>query len=239
MLYLSIAILFAVIYNEKNTGNIDALRKRGDPMKKNLRKIILAVTATVLLIALCAGILWLYIRHTDYGFARTVSDAEAARRAQVVTTAEQWLGSNESDGSHQKIIDLYNSHTPLAQGYEVQYSDNWCATFVSAVAIELGITDIIPTECGCQRQIGLFQDLGCWVEDDDYVPLPGDIIYYCMDNRSSGDCTGWSDHVGIVVGTSGRRLKVIEGNYSNQVTYRYLPIGHSTIRGYAVPNYHN
>lgn len=207
-------------------------------MKKKIPIILSVIAGITAIVVLVIAVLWLYPRNIQYGFARAVPPAEEAQRSQVVSTAEQWLGSKESDGSHQPIIDLYNSHTPLAQGYEVQYDDNWCATFVSAVAIELGITDIIPTECGCQRQIGLFQDLGCWVEEDDYVPLPGDIIYYCMENGSgSGDCTAWSDHVGIVVGTAGDLLKVIEGNASDQVTYRYLRIDHHTIRGYATPNY--
>lgn len=206
-------------------------------MTKKTKTIILSVTAVVTLIILCIVIIHTYIRHDEYGFARPVPEQEAALRLQVIATAEKWLDCNEADGSHQPIIDLYNAHTPLAQGYMVQYTDNWCATFVSTVSIELGLTDIIPTECGCQRQIALFQELGCWVEDDSYTPLPGDIIYYCMENRSSGDCIAWSDHVGIVVGTSGRMLKVIEGNSSDKVQYRYLQIDHPTIRGYATPNY--
>ena len=70
-------------------------------------------------------------------------------RAKVVNTAVAWLGCKESDGSHKKIIDVYNGHTPRARGYKVTYTDAWCATFVSAVAIKAGYTDIIPLECGC------------------------------------------------------------------------------------------
>lgn len=205
------------------------------------KKIIIAcaiVFGLLAVIGLTIGGVWLYQRHCHYDFHHTVSPAEAILRSQVVSKAEQWLGAQEGDEKHKEIVDIYNAHEPLAQGYEVKYDDNWCATFVSAVAIELEITDLIPTECGCQRQIGLFQELDCWEEDDDYIPLPGDIIYYCMENAPlSGDCTGWSDHVGIVVGTNGDFMKVIEGNYGDKVTYRYLSIGDRHIRGYAVPNY--
>ena len=138
-------------------------------MKK--RSVILIVIGIVVAIVfLTVGGVLLYIRNADYGFYKTVPPSEAILRSRFVATAESWLGHNESDGTHQKIIDLYNSHDPLAQGYTVRYEDEWCATFVSAVAIQCGITDIIPTECGCQRQIELFQQLGTWVEDDSHSP---------------------------------------------------------------------
>ena len=44
---------------------------------------------------------------------------ETELRSLLVKTAEDWLGRNEKDGSHREIIDLYNSHTPLARGYKV------------------------------------------------------------------------------------------------------------------------
>ena len=183
-------------------------------------------------------LLWVAIgRNFSWGFARTVSPQEEALRLQVVSTAEKWLGCRESDGSHQAIIDLYNSHTPLARGYTVTYKDSWCATFCSAAAIELELTQIIPTECGCEMQIELFSSLGRWVEDDGYVPLPGDLIYYSSLDNGLGDCDDWSDHVGIVVGTWGPLIKVIEGNYKDQVKYRILPVNSKGIRGYGIPDY--
>ena len=67
----------------------------------------------------------------------------------ILDLATSWIGRNEKDGTHKYIIDIYNSHKPLARGYKVKYTDSWCATFISALAIKLGYTDIIPTECGC------------------------------------------------------------------------------------------
>ncbi len=172
-----------------------------------------------------------------WGFYWKVSETEAALRLQVVSTAEKYLGYNEADGSHKAILDRYNAHTPLAVGYEVQDTDSWCSTFVSAVSIECALTDIFPTECGCQRHIELFRALGRWEEDDNAIPLPGDLIFYDWDTRGLGDNTGWSDHVGIVVGTKWPFVKVIEGNKKDMVTYRILPLGHCQIRGYARPDY--
>lgn len=172
-----------------------------------------------------------------WGFYWKASPEEANLRQNLVKTAQSYLGCQESDGSHQKIIDLYNAHQPLAMGYTVQYTDSWCATFVSAVAIQCDLTHLIPTECSCQRQISLFQDIGCWEEDESIIPLPGDLIYYDWDQTTPGDATGWADHVGIVVGTKWPFLKVIEGNKEDRVEYRILLLNDLHIRGYAKPDY--
>lgn len=203
--------------------------------KTRKRYLYLCIAAAALLII--AGIIVWGVQNISWGFSREISREEQAKRLSYVATAEKWLGKNEADGSHRAIIDIYNAHQPLAQNYVVQYDDQWCATFVSAAAIECGMTDIIPTECGCERQIQLFMGLAAWEERDDYTPLPGDIIYYCNSDRGLGDCIGWSDHVGIVVGTWGPFIKVIEGNYGEKVAYRYIPVNAPTIRGYGLPNF--
>ena len=158
-------------------------------------------------------------------------------RQTLVNAAVSYIGCNEADGSHKQIIDLYNSHKPLARGYAVKYTDAWCATFVSAMAIKCGMTDIIPTECGCGKMIDLFKKLGAWQENDAHVPQPGDVIFYDWDDSGSGDNTGGSDHVGIVEKVSGSTLTVIEGNYSNAVKRRPLTVNGKYIRGYGVPKY--
>lgn len=158
-------------------------------------------------------------------------------RSKVVAQAKAWLGYNESDGTHKEIIDVYNSHTPLARGYKVQYTDAWCATFVSAVAIKLGYTSIMPTECGCDKMIELYKNLSCWKEDDSYVPDAGDVIFYDWQDSGSGDNTGSSDHVGIVEKVSGSTITVIEGNYSDSVKRRTLQVNGKYIRGFGLPKY--
>ena len=207
-------------------------------MTKQKKIIMVSMITLVLVIGLTIGGIWLYDRTGEYGFEQALPEGEKTLRKELIAAAEAWLGCNEKDGSHQAIIDLYNSYEPLARGYPVQYDDEWCASFVSAAAIEAELTQIIPTECGCERQIELFQQLGTWQEADDYKPLPGDIIYYCRSNPGlTGDCTRWSDHVGIVVGTRRNMIKVIEGNYGDKVAYRYLSVDASIIRGFAVPDY--
>lgn len=158
-------------------------------------------------------------------------------RQNYVNTAIGYLGCKESNGSHKKIIDIYNKHKPLARGYTVKYTDSWCATFVSAMAIKCGLTDIIPTECGCGQMIQLFQKLGAWIENDAHTPQTGDIIFYDWDDGGSGDCTGWPEHVGIVVNVTGGNMKIIEGNKSDSVSYRNMAVNSRYIRGYGAPKY--
>ena len=201
-------------------------------------RIDLVLAAVIVVVAAVIGVRAFRVQLWEYGFDREVGDAEKQLRLAFVETAEAWLGAAEGSPEHEEILAVYNGFEPLAQGYTVKSDDNWCATFVSTVAIQCGLTDIIPTECGCQRQIGLFQDLGRWEEDDGCTPLPGDIIYYCSSDRNPlSDCTGWSDHVGIVVGTCNGYIKVIEGNNGNSVRYRYIQVNGTGIRGFGVPDF--
>ena len=160
-----------------------------------------------------------------------------AKASEIIKLAQSWIGKKEADGSHRSIIDIYNSHKPLARGYAMQYTDAWCATFISALAIKLGCTNIIPTECGCGEMVALFQKLGVWVENDAYTPKAGDIIFYDWQDSGSGDNKGWPDHVGLVEKVSGKTITVIEGNVSDAVGRRTVTVNAKNIRGYAVPKY--
>lgn len=158
-------------------------------------------------------------------------------RSEVIKQCDAWLGFNEADGSHKQIIDVYNSHKPWARGYKLTYKDAWCSGFVSAVAIKLGYTDIIPTEVGCGPHIELFKKQGIWVEADNYVPKPADIILFDWEDNGAGDNTGYPNHIGYVREVKNGKIITVEGNYSNAVKCRTLEVNGKYIRGYAVPKY--
>lgn len=151
---------------------------------------------------------------------------------QILNEAKKHLGVKEGSSGHRNIIDTYNSHKPLARGYKVKYSDNWCATFISFLAIKCEATDIIPTECSCGQMIDLMKKKGIWNENDDITPKAGDIIMYDWDKKD-----GWPEHVGIVEKVSGNTITVIEGNKSDAVGQRNIKVGNPTIRGYGQPKY--
>lgn len=158
-------------------------------------------------------------------------------RNEIVKQAQAWIGLKESDGSHKKIIDIYNTINPLPRGYKVTYKDAWCAATISALAVVCKATDIIPQECSCLRMIDKAKSMGIWVESDAHKPAPGDIMMYDWDDSGSGDNKSNPDHVGIVEKISGNTITVIEGNYSNAVKRRSVLVNGRYIRGYIVPKY--
>ena len=154
----------------------------------------------------------------------------------VIKVMEGWLGWSEANGKFKKIIDIYNAHKPLARGYAVKYTDEWCDTCVSAAAIQANCVDIIGTECGCERHIDIFKSKGIWIEDGNITPKRGDIILYNWGDSTQPN-NGVADHIGYVVSVSGNTIKCIEGNKGEAVAYRNIAVGNGYIRGYARPKY--
>lgn len=161
-------------------------------------------------------------------------------RDNVVKLARSWIGRKESDGSHKEIIDIYNSFDgKLPRGIKMQYGWSWCACTWSALAISLGYTDIMPIEISCGELINLAKEMGCWKENDGYIPSPGDAILYDWQDDGKGDNTGWPDHIGTVdyVDKYAGYIVAIEGNYNDEVKKRTISINGKYIRGFIAPKY--
>lgn len=161
-------------------------------------------------------------------------------RNAVVQLANSWVGKNEANGSYKEIIDIYNSYGgTFPRGVKMQYDWAWCAATWSALAIMLGYTNIMPIEISCYYIIEEAKKLGCWVEDDGYVPNPGDGILYDWDDNGIGDNQGVPDHIGVVVQVNEKagQMTVVEGNYSEAVGRRVLDINGRYIRGFITPKY--
>lgn len=167
-----------------------------------------------------------------------INESPKKTRDKVVSLAQSWLGKNEKDGSYKEIIDIYNSYDgKLPRGVKMQYDWSWCACTWSALAIKLGYTDIMPIEISCGELIKQAQKMGVWVEDDSYIPSPGDAVLYDWDDNGVGDNTGWPDHVGVVERVSSFDLTVIEGNKSDAVDRRNIALNSKFIRGFITPLY--
>lgn len=163
-------------------------------------------------------------------------------RNEVVKLATSWIGRNEADGSHKQIIDIYNAFfygKQYPRGVKMNYTSAWCACTWSALAIVLGYTDIMPVELSCGELIKLAQKMDIWVENDGYIPMPGDAILYDWDDKGVGDNTGWPDHIGVIdyVNEESGYMTVIEGNYQDAVKKRTVSINGKFIRGFIVPDY--
>ena len=152
--------------------------------------------------------------------------------ADMVKVMQLWVGYGTRGGKHKAIIDIYNSVKPLPVGYKVKYTDQWCDTCVTAAAIKAGVADKTGRECGVERHVRLFKKLGIWNENGKITPKAGDIIvfswYKSKQPNNEAGC-----HIGIVEKVENGKITTIEGNYSNSVKRRTIPVGWGYIRGYA------
>lgn len=127
----------------------------------------------------------------------------------LINVMRSWVGFSKGNGKYRQIIDLYNSHKPLARGYKVRYTDEWCDTTISAAAIKAGMTDLIGTECGCEEHVKIFKKKGIWIEDGTTTPKPGYIILYNWDDSTQPN-DGYSDHIGVVEAVNGKIRSFIQ-----------------------------
>ena len=154
----------------------------------------------------------------------------------VLAVMRSWIGYSEANGKYREILNIYNSHKPLARGYAIQPGDAWCDATVSAAAIKAGAVDLIGTEVGCEEHIQIFKHKGIWIEDGTITPQPGDIIVYNWDDSTQPN-DGYADHIGYVETVSSGKITAIEGNKNDAVGRRTLLVGAGNIRGYARPKY--
>ena len=111
----------------------------------------------------------------------------------------------------------------------------WCACFVSWCADQCGYIEagIIPKFAGCGIGADWFIQRGQWA-DRNYIPQPGDIIFFDWDN---GGQDGSRDHVGLVEKAENGYVYTVEGNISDSCVQRRYPVGWYEIVGYGLPAY--
>lgn len=160
-------------------------------------------------------------------------------RQKVVDLVKSWEGKKESDGSYKTIIDIYNASAPFPRSTKMQYGWAWCACTWSALAKKLGYTAIMPIEISCYYIIEQAKKMGCWQENDAYVPKEGDAVIYDWEDNGVGDNKGNPDHIGTIIEVhkSAGYMVVMEGNYSNAVKRRTISLNGKYIRGFITPKY--
>lgn len=164
-------------------------------------------------------------------------DAKVEVTAQdVLNVMRSWVGYSEVNKKYLEILNAYNSHKPLARGYAVKPSDEWCDVCVSAAAIKAGAVDLIGTEVGVEKHVTIFKRKGIWIEDGTITPQPGDAIVFSWDDNTQPN-DGNSDHIGYVESVSGGKITTLEGNMGEKVGRRTIPVGYGYIRGFARPKY--
>ena len=183
--------------------------------------------------------------HTVFDGIEAYSYASPSKhsREKLINQGKEWLGWDEKNKKHKKIIDIYNAYKPLARDVKGEYEQAWCTTFVTAAAIKSDMVDIMPRERICRYMIDQYKELGLWVENDAYTPKPGDLILYDWEDNGKGDCKGAPNHIGIVVSVNVKEGKItdIEGNNNKRkghpVSYETVNINGKYIRGFMTPRF--
>lgn len=127
------------------------------------------------------------------------------------------------------ICAVYNSYRPSPRGYRVKVDDFLCATYVSAIFIALGWTDIVPPECAAWRLAKNMEALDRYKPYPSRIPSPGDLIFFGGRSISS------IGHVGIVAEVSGTTIYYYDINAS--VKKNSCKAGAANITGYGCPEY--
>ena len=161
-------------------------------------------------------------------------------RQKVADIINAWVGATKGSAKHLEILEIYNSHKPLARGYKMQVKDAYCAATVSAAYIKAGIAEYTGTECGVEKFVQIAKGKGIWVENDAHFCHVGGACVYDWDDTGKGDCTGAGDHIGIVtqVNSAAGTFVVTEGNMSGgKVGKRTMAINGKYIRGFICPDF--
>lgn len=166
-------------------------------------------------------------------------------RYDVLTVAYSQFGYHEGDSeaemnganaSGTKNFAEYNrmyGKLDNGEGNGVSYGYSWCAAFVSWCLRHAGVSkEVARTEVSCRRMTEWYRENSTYhARSSGYVPLPGDIIMFHNGN-------GVAQHVGLVCGTEGNRVYVIDGNgQEGMVTTHSYRLNSLVILGYCVPDY--
>lgn len=137
-------------------------------------------------------------------------------------------GEKELGALHGRLVEEYNKIVPLPRNYKVSLNDPWCAIYTSAMWHKWMGVCWFPYECSCGKMVEVAKAAGkFWgaAKSDGQV---GWLMLYDWERDNS------PDHVGYIIDIDRnlQRVITIEGNYSNAVKKRYIPIGDRRIFGF-------
>ena len=150
----------------------------------------------------------------------------------VLKTALSFLGLNEGDGSHMRIVNLYNTLSPLPRGYHLQDEDPWCTAFIAAIGVACGLQNTLLPECSAEKMLDLYRQRGLLYDPPQLDPRAGDLIFFDWEND------GQADHVALIYSVKNGRILLVEGNAGDAVVLRALSMEErNQIRAWVRPQY--
>lgn len=154
-------------------------------------------------------------------------------RLDLVNVARSQLGYRESRRDF--IIDAdgnRQAYTRYGDWYGLNYTE-WCAMFVSFCLNYAGIPERdFPREARCIRWKEILTYIGAYERNDgEYLPRPGDLIFFDWSEKDR------PDHVGIVESVDEDSIYVIEGNSEARVRQVRYERSEKTIIGFVDTSY--
>ena len=121
---------------------------------------------------------------------------------------------------------------PYWSWWGLDYRVEWCAIFVSWCADQCGYLDagVLPKMEGVRPYVDWFIERGQW-QGRDYVPSPGDIIFFDWESD------GLADHVGIVEKVEDGLIYTVEGNSGDRCVENRYSLGSAPVYGFGLPLY--
>lgn len=105
---------------------------------------------------------------------------------------------------------------------------DWCCIFVSWCANESGDLDkTIPKFAGVEDGISWYKNKEKWMNRN-YIPKPGDLIFFDWDSDND------PDHVGIVEKVEIGKVYTVEGNSKDEVRAKSYNLNSKSIFGYGI-----
>lgn len=149
-----------------------------------------------------------------------------------------WISLLYGNSSNTAIVNVALQEVGYTHGdkfwkwYGYDERVEWCAVFVSWAANEVGLLNTtIPKFSGVGDGIDWFKSRGQW-ENKNYIPRPGDIIFFDWEND------GKANHVGIVDHVENDMIYTVEGNSTDDgVRQKIYFMNSPVIYGFGVPNY--
>lgn len=116
---------------------------------------------------------------------------------------------------------------PYWDWYGFDYRIEWCAAFVSWCYNEAGMNGPFFIACNSEG-IEWFKEMGQWRDRSFRDIAPGDCIFL------DWDLNGSANHVGMVIGTNGKKVYTIEGNRCDTCRTCEYDLDDERIFGYGI-----
>lgn len=174
---------------------------------------------------------------TNFYKYQTIQEAVSAYLLRLL----RYLGIKEGGMEHGEIVKAYNTLAGrpegLPRGIKAVLEYDWCAITVAGIAHAMGLTEAYPMEMSCGEIVKLAKAMGIWIEDDSYIPVPGDWCLFAWKGAEGQENTLAPNHIGAVYFSDGEIFLTVEGNKGDKVDTRALTVGDKRIRGFVHPDF--